>query len=172
MGFRLVSWPSVINVIIAKNNSNCRVSIDLNQNCLHIGAILKDLMETSVFNLWHYNDQNQSRKFYNFVLLRNTFHSPPIIPLFPPTLWQKGSLKIKFLELFFFPKKTFGTKFKNWRTVHFSVYTLCQYYLIEVCFKVSWIFLLFEKYLKTCKKFQKFLLKRKLFCLFFKFCSA
>ena len=122
MGFRLVSWPSVINVIIAKNNSNCRVSIDLNQNCLHIGAILKDLMETSVFNLWHYNDQNQSRKFYNFVLLRNTFHSPSIIPLFPPTLWQKGSLKIKFLELFFSPKKLLGLNSKI-EEQYISLYT-------------------------------------------------
>ena len=122
MGFRLVSWPSVINVIIAKNNSNCRVSIDLNQNCLHIGAILKDLMETSVFNLWHYNDQNQSRKFYDFVLLRNTFHSPPIIPLFPPTLWQKGSLKIKFLELFFSPKKLLGLNSKI-EEQYISLYT-------------------------------------------------
>ena len=122
MGFRLVSWPSVINVIIAKNNSNCRVSIDLNQNCLHIGAILKDLMETSVFNLWHYNDQNQSRKFYNFVLLRNTFHSPPIIPLSPPTLWQKGSLKIKFLELFFSPKKLLGLNSKI-EEQYISLYT-------------------------------------------------
>lgn len=122
MGFRLVSWPSVINVIIAKNNSNCRVSIDLNQNCLHIGAILKDLMETSVFNLWHYNDQNQSRKFYSFVLLRNTFHSPPIIPLFPPTLWQKGSLKIKFLELFFSPKKLLGLNSKI-EEQYISLYT-------------------------------------------------
>ena len=122
MGFRLVSWPSVINVIIAKNNSNCRVSIDLNQNCLHIGAILKDLMETSVFNLWHYNDQNQSRKFYNFVLLRNIFHSPPIVPLFPPTLWQKGSLKIKFLELFFSPKKLLGLNSKI-EEQYISLYT-------------------------------------------------
>lgn len=149
MGFRLVSWPSVINVIMARNNSNCRVSIDLNQNCLHIGAILKDLMETSVFNLWHYNGHNQSRKFYNFVLLRNTFHNPPIIPPFPPPFDKRGSLKIKFLKLFFFPQKRLlglNSKIEEMGTVHFSAYTLCQYYLIEVCFKVSLIFLLFEKY--------------------------
>lgn len=162
MGFRLVSWPSVINVIIAKNNSNCRVSIDLNQNCLHIGAILKDLMETSVFNLWHYNDQNQSRKFYNFVLLRNTFHSPPIIPLFPPTLWQKGSLKIKFLELFFSPKKLLGLNSKI-EEQYISLYT--HYVNITLLKYVSrWVeFSAFWKIFKNMQKISKVLVKTKTF---------
>ena len=162
MGFRLVSWPSVISVIIAKNNSNCRVSIDLNQNCLHIGAILKDLMETSVFNLWHYNDQNQSRKFYNFVLLRNTFHSPPIIPLFPPTLWQKGSLKIKFLELFFSPKKLLGLNSKI-EEQYISLYT--HYVNITLLKYVSrWVeFFCFLKNIKHMQKISKVLVKTKTF---------
>ena len=161
MGFRLVSWPSVINVIIAKNNSNCRVSIDLNQNCLHIGAILKDLMETSVFNLWHYNDQNQSRKFYNFVLLRNTFHSPPIIPLFPPR--QKGSLKIKFLELFFSPKKLLGLNSKI-EEQYISLYT--HYVNITLLKYVSrWVeFFCFLKNIKKhMQKISKVLVKTKTF---------
>ena len=150
---------------MARNNSNCRVSIDLNQNCLHIGAILKDLMETSVFNLWHYNGQNQSTKFYNFVLLRNTFHIPPIIPPFPPPFDKRGSLKIKFLKLFFFSQKRLGTKFKNWRNGNSAflcihIMSILPYWSM---FQGEFNFSAFWKILKnTCKKFQKFLLKQKL----------